>query len=58
MAGFIIAYSICTALGAGTLYIFEPRFKTMNFWLSLPLAFGTGAALLVVIHQILLLILR
>ncbi len=57
MAGFIIAYSVCTLLGAGLLFLFEPRFKTMGFWLSIPLAFGLGAALLIVIHQILILIL-
>lgn len=57
MAGFIIAYGLCTVIGAGLLFIFEPRFKTVGFWLSVPLAFGMGAALLIFIHQILLLVL-
>lgn len=57
MAGFVIAYGLCTVIGAGLLFKFEPRFKTMSLWLSLTLSFGMGAALLTVIHQILLLIL-
>lgn len=57
MAGFIIAYSVCAILGAALLYKFEPRFKTMSLWLLFPLSFGMGAALLIVIHQILLLVL-
>lgn len=57
MAGFVIAYMLCTLLGVAVLYSGEPTFKTMSFWRLLPLAFGLGAAVLIIIHQILLLVL-
>ncbi|MBP7992590.1 MAG: hypothetical protein KAZ30_02955 [Candidatus Magasanikbacteria bacterium] len=57
MAGFIIAYALCTLIGGGLLFWFEPRLRTASFWLLWPLSFGIGTALLIVIHQILLLIL-